>query len=169
LGPAPYRFQTTDETLSKLVFPIRFGESGKIGLTVSGARAGIVAAAVWAAAEPLLGRALGTTYSDVRLLGRAVTRRRAWPVVGVAMHLANGAVFGGVFSRLGLRGVREGVLAAQAENLALWPGFVIADRVHPDRRDGSWPPLLTTPRILAYEVATHTLFGAVLGRLLRDR
>ena len=136
--------------------------------SVNGARAGITAAAAWAAAEPLLGRAFATTYSDVRLLGRAVTERRVWPVAGIALHLANGAVFGTVFERLGFAGVRQGVLAAQAENLALWPGMIVADRVHPDRRAGTWPPLFTTPRILGYEIATHAIFGAVLGALVRD-
>ena len=128
-----------------------------------GAKAGVLATAAWAAAEPLLGRAVGTPYSDVRLLGRMVTRGLAWPVAGLALHLTNGAVFGAAFERLGLRGVRQGVLAAELENLVLWPGFAVADRIHPDRRAGTWPPLLTNRRIAAYEVATHALFGAVLG------
>jgi hypothetical protein len=42
-----------------------------------GATAGAAAAAVWAAGDPLLRRLAGTPYSDVRLLGRLVTRRRA--------------------------------------------------------------------------------------------
>jgi len=136
---------------------------------VNGARAGIVATAVWAAAEPALGRLLRTPYSDVRLLGRQATRSRWWPARGVALHLANGAVFGTVFEKLGGRGVRQGVLAAEAENLVLWPGMLVVDRIHPDRRNGTWPHLLTNPRIIAYEVTTHALFGAVLGLLVRRR
>jgi hypothetical protein len=132
------------------------------------ARAGVIAAAGWAAAEPLLGRLLATPYSDVRLLGRVVTRSRAWPIAGLALHLANGAVFGAVFERTDLRGVRRGVLAAQAENLVLWPGMLVVDRVHPDRRDGRWPRLATSPRVFVYEVATHAIFGAILGRLVGD-
>jgi hypothetical protein len=128
----------------------------------------MVAAAVWAAGEPALRRLAGTPFSDVRLLGRAVTRGRAWPVAGLALHLANGALFGAAFSRLGLRGATAGVVAAELENLALWPTLLVVDRVHPDRRDGNWPPLARNPRVAAYEVAVHALFGAVLGRLVRS-
>ena len=124
---------------------------------------------MWAAAEPALGRLLRTPYSDVRLLGRQATRSRWWPAAGVALHLANGAVFGTVFEKLGGRGVRQGVLTAEAENLVLWPGMLVVDRIHPDRRNGTWPRLLTNPRIIAYEVTTHALFGTVLGLLVRRR
>jgi hypothetical protein len=134
---------------------------------VRGAAAGVVAAAAWAASEPILGRLIRTPYSDVRLLGRAVTRGRAWPAVGIAIHLANGAVFGAVFERVGLRGAKAGIAAAELENLVLWPGFAVADRLHPDRRDGAWPPLLSSPRVAVYEIAAHALFGAVLGTLLK--
>jgi hypothetical protein len=134
---------------------------------VTGARAGLLAAAAWAASEPLLGRLVGTPYSDVRLLGRMVTTGRAWPVAGVAVHLVNGALFGAAFERVGLAGMRQGVIAAEAENAILWPGFVVVDRIHPDRRDGTWPRLATSPRVLVYEVATHALFGAVLGLATR--
>lgn len=130
-----------------------------------GAAAGVVAAAAWAGGEPVLRRLARTPYSDVRLLGRAVTRGRGWPVVGLALHLANGALFGTMFARLGLRGVKAGVLAAQAENLALWPGLLVVDRIHPDRREGNWPPLARNPRVAAYAIAAHALFGFVLGRL----
>ena len=129
----------------------------------------MTAAAAWTVAEPLASRLVRPPpgYSDVRLLGAMVTPGRAWRPVGVALHLGNGAVFGVVFERLGGRGVRQGVLAAQAENLALWPGMALMDRLHPDRRSGVWPPLLDNRRVLAYEAAVHGVFGAVLGLLLR--
>ena len=133
-----------------------------------GAAAGVAAAAAWAAAEPLLGRLLRTPYSDVRLLGGAITGGPLWRPLGLALHLGNGAAFGAVFERLGGRGPKHGVLAAQAENLLLWPGLAVVDRFHRDRRSGAWPPLLRNPRVAAYEVATHALFGFVLGSLLRD-
>ena len=133
------------------------------------ATAGIVATAVWAAAEPVLGRLLRTPYSDVRLLGRQATRSRWWPAAGVALHLANGAVFGIAFEKLGGRGVRRAVLAAEVENAVLWPGMLVVDRIPPDRRNGTWPRLLTNRRVIAYEVTTHALFGTVLGLLVRRR
>jgi hypothetical protein len=108
-------------------------------------------------------------YSDVRLLGRLVTGGRAWPVAGVAVHLANGAAFGAAFELAGLRGARAGIIAAQVENLAFWPAMAVVDRVHPDRRNGTWPPLLRNRRIALYEVTVHALFGAVLGALVKRR
>jgi hypothetical protein len=131
-----------------------------------GAVAGAIAAALWAASEPPLGRAFGTPFSDVRLLGRTVTRGPLWPVVGVAAHMANGALFGWAFARLGGHGAKRGVAAASVENLALWPAMALVDRFHPDRRDGTWPRLVTDPRTFGFEVTTHALFGATLGALV---
>ena len=126
--------------------------------------AGIVAAAVWAAAEPALGRAVGVPwYSDRRLLGGLV---RVRPEAAIGIHLVNGALFGATFERLGLRGPVIGVVMAQAESLSLWPAMAVVDRVHEDRRSGDWPPLLRNGRVFAYEVAAHALFGAVVGGLL---
>ena len=132
-----------------------------------GAVAGALAAALWAAAEPALGRAFGTPFSDVRLLGRTVTRGRLWPVVGVVVHVGNGAAFGWTFERLGGRGIKRGLIAAELENLVLWPAMAIVDRVHPDRRSGGWPRLVTDPRTFGLEVTTHAIFGATLGALVR--
>jgi hypothetical protein len=125
-------------------------------------------AAVWAAAEPLLQRVYRTDYSDVRLLGGLVTRDGPWRPAGLAIHMANGAVFGAMFERFGGRGWRQALVAAQLENVALWPGMAIVDRVHPDRRSGAWPPLLTNHRVFAYETTTHAVFGLVLGLLVND-
>lgn len=132
-----------------------------------GAVAGAVAAAAWAATDPLLRRLAGTPYSDVRLLGRLATRGRGWPVAGLAIHMVNGAIFGATFERLGLRGVKAGVIAAEAENTVLWPTMAIADRIHPDRREGTWPRLVSSPRVAAHEVAGHAIFGSVLGALVK--
>ena len=133
-----------------------------------GALAGIAAAAAWAVAEPVAQAVFRTPYSDLRLLGRAVTRGRLWPFAGLALHLGNGAVFGALFERAGGRGWKQGMLAAQVENVGLWPGMTLVDRLHPDRRSGAWPPLLGSARVFAYEAAVHALFGAVLGALLDD-
>jgi hypothetical protein len=128
-----------------------------------GALAGIVAAVVWASAEPALGRLFGTPYSDRRLLAGLTGRG---PAAALALHLANGAMFGACFERLGGRGPLRGALAAQVENVVLWPAMAVVDRVRPDRRSGAWPPLFRNGRVFAYEATTHSLFGAVLGRLL---
>jgi hypothetical protein len=130
---------------------------------------GIAAAAVWAAAEPLVGRALGVPwYSDARLVGRTLTKGPLWRPLGIAVHLANGATFGAVFAGLGGRGWKQGVLAAEAESALLWPGMAVIDRIHADRRSGEWPPLLVNGRVFAYEVVVHAIFGAVLGALVSE-
>jgi hypothetical protein len=135
-----------------------------------GALAGALAAAVWAGAEPAVSRRLRPPagYSDVRLLGGLLTAGGpSWRPVGLAAHVANGAVFGAAFTGLGGGGIRRGLVAAQAENLVLWPAMAVLDRVHPDRRSGAWPPLAGNGRVFAYEAAVHALFGVVLGSLTR--
>lgn len=129
---------------------------------VRGALAGAAGTAAWSIAEVPLSRALDHGFTDTRLLGR-MSPRGPWQVVGLAAHLANGALFGAAFAALGRRGLRDGVLAAGAEFVVTWPGMALMDRVHPDRRAGDWPPLLTDRRVLAQEAAMHLLFGVVLG------
>ena len=136
---------------------------------MKGSLAGAVAALSWVAAEPALGRVFGTPYSDVRLMGGLVTTGRGRTAAGLAIHVANGAAFGWAFERVLHGGVRRGLLAAQVENALLWPGMVVIDRIHPDRRSGTWPPLATSRRVMGYEVTAHALFGAVLGMLVRRR
>jgi hypothetical protein len=135
-----------------------------------GALAGATAAAVWAALEPVGRRVLGPppTYSDLRLLGRPLSQQH-WRPVGLALHLVNGALFGVAFGLVGGHGWKQGLAAAQAENIALWPGMVVLDRFHPDRRSGAWPPLLRNGRVFAYEAAMHAVFGVSLGLFLGRR
>jgi len=135
-----------------------------------GAGAGMIAAGAWAAAEPWLSRVGGAGFTDIELL-RGLTealapgRSKVGRPVGVALHLVNGAAFGAVFATLGGRGIVRGVLGAELEYALLWPLMAWADRAHPARRAGRWPPLLRSRRIFAQEVAAHALFGAVLGAL----
>jgi len=134
---------------------------------VRAAFAGATAAAVWAAGEPALRRLFGTPYTDVRLIGAPLSQRH-WRLAGTTIHLVNGAAAGVLFHRLGLRGWKAGVAVAQIEGAVAWPGMAVVDRYHPDRRTGSWPPLLRNPRVFAQEVAAHAIFGAILGALVRD-
>ncbi|MFM9139135.1 MAG: hypothetical protein ACKOTH_00985, partial [Solirubrobacterales bacterium] len=68
--------------------------------TARGALAGAVAAGVWAIQQPIDKRLFGVPYDDVELLGKFATRGRAWPLVGAAMHLANGALFGALYANV---------------------------------------------------------------------
>jgi hypothetical protein len=138
---------------------------------IRGALAGAAAAAAWAAAEPGVARLVSPPagYSDVRLLGALLAGGgRRWRAVGLGTHLVNGALFGAAFARAGAHGWRQGLVAAQVENVALWPAMALLDRIHPDRRSGVWPRLAGNRRVFAYEAAVHAVFGVVLGALLRE-
>jgi len=134
-----------------------------------GAAAGAAAAAVWYACDPLLKRLFRTPYADSQLVGPFLASGRLEPVANLGTHCAAGAAFGHVFARLGGRGVRAGVAAAVVENTLLWPGLTLVERVHPRRRDGSWPRLVTSGRAFASATAGHALFGALLGAALGRR
>ena len=133
------------------------------------ARAGAVAALAWGAVEPIDKRVFRNDYSDVAMLGKLATRTRAWPLAGLGMHAANGAVFGlaldGVRRRTSQPPRRLALLLALAENFALFPLAYVVDRKHPARGGPGLAPLFT-PRGLAQETARHAVFGIVLGRLL---
>jgi hypothetical protein len=137
--------------------------------TIRGALAGSAAAAVWAAQQPLDRRVFGLAYDDTELLGKLVTRGPAWPVAGVALHLANGAAFGALYAnlapRLPLPSWARGPLASLAEHLASWPLTTVTDRLHPARDD--LPVLAVDPRAFAQATWRHLVFGVVLGELER--
>ncbi len=132
------------------------------------ALAGAAAAGVWAAVEPLDRRVLRHDYSDVAMLGKLVTRSRAWPLAGLAVHVVNGAAFGLAFERArrrtGWDPRRLALGLALAENFAFFPLSAAVDRLHPARGERGLAPLCTT-RGLAQATFRHALFGAVLGRL----
>ena len=135
------------------------------------AAAGAAAAAVWALQEPLDERLLRCDYSDVALLGKAVTSGPGWRIAGLVIHVVNGAIFGLAFHeirrrlRLDSRWLALGV--ALAEHVGLYPLSYFVDRYHPARGEPGVPPLLTNPRAFAQATWRHTLFGVVLGRLSR--
>lgn len=124
---------------------------------------GALAAAAWQACGPLFKRGFGTPYADAELLGPFITRGRYEWLANLATHSAAGATFGFAFERLGGRGVKRGVTVALVENAVLWPATAVFDVIHPKRRDGTWPRLVTSPRAFAAATAGHALFGALLG------
>lgn len=134
-----------------------------------GAAAGAAAAAVWAATEPAVARALGTDFGDVALLGRIAGPRRGWRVLGTVAHVINGAIAGAALGALGQRGLRRTAAWVAVETVATWPLMAVADRIHPDRRSGRWPRLLTNRRIFAQEAVMHGVFALVLGALTSGR
>jgi hypothetical protein len=142
--------------------------------TLRGALAGGIAAATWAAQQPLDKRVFGVDYDDAELMGKLVTRGPEWRPVGLALHVQNGALFGAAYA-LGkpfLPGppALRGLTAALAEHAATWPSMKLVERYHPAR--GDLPKLWGSGRALAQATWRHALFGAILGVLehaLNDR
>jgi hypothetical protein len=136
---------------------------------LNGALAGAAAAAAWAAQQPLDKRVFGSRYDDVELLGKLVTRGPTWPAAGLALHMANGAMFGAVYAlaRPLVPGppVMAGVAAGMAEHLGFWPLGVLVDRHHPAR--GELESLGGNRRAFAQAAWRHLLFGVVLAELER--
>src|SRR5215213_2469289 len=126
----------------------------------SGALAGAVAATVWVAQQPLDKRLFGSDHDDVELLGKLVTRDSGWQAAGLAIHLANGAAFGALYSLLRpfIPGPPQvaGVGVALGEHLATWPLTALVDR-----------DLAGDRRAFAQSAWRHALFGLVLGELER--
>jgi hypothetical protein len=133
--------------------------------SVNGALAGGIAAAVWAAQQPLDKRAFRSRYDDVELLGKAVITDDRWPLPGLALHLQNGAAFGAVYAQVRrfLPGPppAQGPAMALAEHFALWPLVALTDRYHPRRRELT--PLQGNQRAFWQAFYRHALFGLVLG------
>lgn len=128
-----------------------------------------MAATVWGLLEPADQRLLRYDYSDIAVLGKAVTRGPHWRLAGFVVHVANGAVFGLAFDelrgRLRTNPRRLAVALALAEHLTLYPLCYFVDRHHPARGELGIPPLVRSPRAFAQATWRHALFGAVLGRL----
>jgi hypothetical protein len=137
--------------------------------TLRGAVCGAVAAAVWALEQPLDKLLFSSRYDDVELLGKAVTRSDGWYVVGLALHVQNGAAFGAAYANLApalpLPPLLRGPTVALAQHLAFWPLGIVSDRLHPAR--AQLPTFAGNRRAFAQSALRHLLFGAVLGELER--
>ncbi len=137
--------------------------------TLRGAVSGTVAAAVWAFQQPLDKRLFGCEYDDVEILGRAVVRGEGWYPAGLALHMANGALFGAAYATaapaLPVPAALRGPLAGLLEHVGLWPLVALTDRLHPARRE--MPALSGNRRAFAQAAYRHLLFGFVLGEIER--
>jgi len=133
--------------------------------------AGVAGTLVWAALEPIDRRVFRHDYSDVALLGKAFTRRRGWLPLGLAIHAANGALFGlalyEIAERRGGDRRRLALRLALIEHLALFSTGALVDRFHPARGEAGVAKLFS---VKAFGQATvrHAVFGLVLGLGAQD-
>lgn len=135
------------------------------------AAAGAIAATAWGLLEPIDRRLARSDYSDVAIIGKALTRGRGWRIAGLALHAMNGAIFGLVYDAVRRRipghDRRLALGLALAEHVAVYPLGYFVDRYHPARGEPGVPPLLTNARAFGQATVRHALFGVLLGRLSR--
>ena len=153
---------------------VAFGHCGqasamRLSRSLRPAAAGAAAASAWGLLERLDTRLFRCDYSDIAVLGKALTRGPGWRPVGFALHALNGAAFGLAFDalrrRVDVEPRRLAIGMALAEHVGLYPLSYFVDRYHPARGEPGVPPLLTNGRAFGQATARHLLFGIVLGRL----
>ena len=136
---------------------------------MNGAIAGGVAAAVWAAQQPVDKRVFASRMDDIELLGKLVSTGDSWPLAGVALHVQNGAAFGAAYAQ-----VRRfipgppalvGVGLVMAEHLSSWALIGLVDRLHPRRRE--LVTLKGNRRAFWQATWRHAVFGLLLAELER--
>ena len=137
--------------------------------SVNGAIAGGVAAAAWAAQQPVDKRVFGSRMDDVELLGKLVATGESWPLPGVALHVQNGAVFGAAYAQLRrfIPGppVLVGLGLVMAEHVSSWALIGLVDRLHPRRRE--LVTLKGNRRAFWQATWRHAVFGILLAELER--
>jgi hypothetical protein len=168
---ADQHLEALRRTMDRVPFGHRRHRNGWHSGGVSRARstaAGAAAALAWAAAEQFDRTVFANDYTDVALLGKFVTRSRAWPLAGVTLHAANGAAFGFAFdivrSRTSAPPRQLALRLALTEHLLLFPLGALVDRYHP-ARGAPGVERVFGGRAFVQATMRHALFGVVLGRL----
>jgi hypothetical protein len=134
------------------------------------AAAGSVAALVWGALEPVDRRIFRHDYSDVAVLGKALTRGPGWRPLGFAIHALNGAIFGLAYHEVARRTSRDrrglALELALAEHMAFFSTGKLVDRYHPARGEPGVEQLFSL-RAFGQATLRHAVFGKILGTLAR--
>ncbi len=104
---------------------------------------------------------------DLQLIEGAMRRRKARiPVLGLLIHLGNGAALGEIYGAvepwLPGPGWLRGLLFGYAFLAAVWPSVPLVDRLHPLIRSGELPRLTSRVSFLQ-NVLRHGVFGLILG------
>lgn len=132
-----------------------------------GALAGIIGAVVMLFAMAFDIAITGRKTNELRLLaGMVPGGRKAWPIVGTAMHLVNGGALGALFGRThhGLPGSiwLRGIVFGLVENMVLWPVVIVLDHINPAVKRGDVEPF-NRPVPFLQELFRHAVYGAALG------
>jgi hypothetical protein len=109
----------------------------------------------------------GHPYSDPELATAFVTRGPLQPLLDYCVQAVGGGTFALVFTRLGGRSATAALAATMGENALLLAASPLVDRIHPDVRDGTWPPLAWNARAAGVSVSGHALYALLLAALLR--
>jgi len=137
--------------------------------SLRGALAGAIATVAMTLEQPLDKRLFDSTYDDLEILGKLLTRGDHWQPIGWALHVQNGAMLGVAYARLrsSLPGpaVLRGLLTGLIEHVATWPMVALIDGCHPARKE--LPKLAGNRRAFGQATIRHAVFGIVLG-LLED-
>jgi len=135
------------------------------------AAAGAVGTLVWSALEPVDRWLFRNDYSDVAVLGKTFTRGRGWRPLGLAIHAANGAIFGLAYEEIARRSSRDrrrlALELALVEHLVLFSTGKLVDRYHPARGEEGVKRLFSA-RAFGQATVRHALFGIVLGSGTKD-
>jgi hypothetical protein len=137
----------------------------------AGALAGVAASVAYAIEQEIDLRLFQHNADDLVLLGRLVVSEQdhgTVRLVGLGVHLLNGAVAGAVYGalvrdRLRGSGWLRGTVFATAENVALYP-LALMENMHPAIRSGELASYRTMAAFLQ-SVVRHVTFGVVLGAL----
>lgn len=132
-----------------------------------GALAGMIGALAMLGAMALDLTLTKRKTNELRMLaGMVPGGRKAWPVVGTAIHVVNGGVLGALFGRVhhGLPGPAwmRGVIFGLVENVLLWPAVIVLDHINPAVKRGDIEPF-NRPVPFLEELFRHAVFGAALG------
>lgn len=132
----------------------------------AGAIAGLAGGLAYIATQELDNRLLRRNLDDLHMLGRLATKGpNGAREVGVAIHLVNSVMVGGVYALLephlpGPPWLR-GVTLATVENTVLYPIALFEDH-HPAVRHGEVERYLSLASYL-HSIPRHITFGAVAG------
>jgi hypothetical protein len=135
--------------------------------------AGIAAGTSFLGAMWLDNRLSSHEFNDLKLVGQIFTTKWPWwAVQGLTVHYFVSVVVAlfyakFVYPRLPGPGVLKGIIFLNIENVAFYPGALLADRLHAGIRGGQLPPLLNMKTFLG-QVVRHIAFGAALGLLYKS-